>query len=404
MKIGIPCAGFIGWAGGIDQLRITIESLVALEESDLEVHVIVPDRGSILFVRNIMSRMRVFLSNGLRGKSRALPGKPSTRFIAESLGEERIAAHFHHIDMGARALAALCRKHRLDVLVLSGFPLGPNFPFPWVGYIDDFQYKYYPDYYDPTARAKRDRFMARMVSEPRAVIMLSQAAVHDAERYVSGIRAELTTLPLAAVPAEEWFVERPGVREQYGVGPRYFMISNQFWVSKRHDIAFSAFQRLAQADSEIQLVCTGDTNDHRYPNYFPGLVKFLDAHDLSERVRILGLIPKLDQIALMKNCIATIQPTQFEGTPGGLSICDAISLGAPTIVSDIPVNREIEKWVTRYFPLNNAEALYRAMAEALAQHRPVVPPERLLALSRQRRREYGEALLTLAHRTAASAH
>ena len=286
------------------------------------------------------------------------------------------------------------------MLVPSGFPLGANFPIPWIGFIDDFQYKYFPQYFDAAVQAKRDRFMARMVSEAKTVIMLSQAAVDDAKRYLPGITAELATLPLAAVPAEDWFVERPGVAEKYGVGPRYFMISNQFWVSKRHDIAFCAFQRLARADGEIQLVCTGNTEDHRYPNYFPGLLKFLDENNLSGRVRILGLIPKLDQIALMKNCIAMIQTTQFVGTPGGLSVCDAISLGVRTIVSDIPVNREIRKWVTTYFPLNDIEALYRAMAEAMEQPRPFDSAERLLALGRQRRREYGEALLAAAHRTA----
>ena len=64
---------------------------------------------------------------------------------------------------------------------------------------------------------------------------------------------------------------------------------------------------------------------------------------LTEHVVILGHIPKMDQISLLKRSIPVIQPTLFEGGPGGGSSYDAISLGQPLIVSDIPVNREIDE-------------------------------------------------------------
>ena len=57
---------------------------------------------------------------------------------------------------------------------------------------------------------------------------------------------------------------------------------------------------------------------------------------------MLGFIPKPDQIRLMREAVAVVQPTLFEGGPGGGSIYNAIALGRPVIVSDLPVNREIE--------------------------------------------------------------
>lgn len=38
---------------------------------------------------------------------------------------------------------------------------------------------------------------------------------------------------------------------------------------------------------------------------------------IESKIKILGHIPKLEQIELIKNCIAVIQPTLFEGGPGG---------------------------------------------------------------------------------------
>ena len=63
--------------------------------------------------------------------------------------------------------------------------------------------------------------------------------------------------------------------------------------------------------------------------------------DVSDVVRFLDYIPKDDQLELMKASVAVIQPTLFEGGPGGGSIYDAISLGVRAIASDIPINYEL---------------------------------------------------------------
>jgi glycosyltransferase involved in cell wall biosynthesis len=65
--------------------------------------------------------------------------------------------------------------------------------------------------------------------------------------------------------------------------------------------------------------------------------------NVEDDIKIVGHIPKLDQISLLKQSSAVIQPTLFEGGPGGGAAYDAIALGKPLIVSDIPVNLEIEK-------------------------------------------------------------
>ena len=59
----------------------------------------------------------------------------------------------------------------------------------------------------------------------------------------------------------------------------------------------------------------------------------IDANILS-----LGFIPREDQLELMKNAIAVIQPSKFEGW--GTVVEDAKTLGKQIILSDIPVHRE----------------------------------------------------------------
>ncbi len=80
----------------------------------------------------------------------------------------------------------------------------------------------------------------------------------------------------------------------------------------------------------------------RFPEYVSGLHEEIADHGLKNSIIFLGYVSKLDQIQIMKKCIAVIQPTLFEGGPGGGAIYDSVALGIPSIVSDIEVNKEID--------------------------------------------------------------
>ena len=82
--------------------------------------------------------------------------------------------------------------------------------------------------------------------------------------------------------------------------------------------------------------------DYRFPEHINNLQREIDELGIADQVHFLGHIPKADQIAIMKGSLAVLQPTLFEGGPGGGSVYDAVSLGVPALLSDIPVNREIE--------------------------------------------------------------
>ena len=79
----------------------------------------------------------------------------------------------------------------------------------------------------------------------------------------------------------------------------------------------------------------------------------------------LGLIPKIEQIEIMKGAIAVIQPTLFEGGPGGGSVWDAISLGIPSIVSDIKTNLEVKHKMLTFFKSGNYIDLTDKMEKVL---------------------------------------
>ena len=266
---------------------------------------------------------------------------------------------------GLFALEKLCFRENIDVLIPLAAAL-VNFRVPWVGYIYDFQHRYLPELFSAEARKFRDQQFDDMLQEARVVIVNSRAVKLDAKRFHSK-GATVVPLPFSSAASPSWFDADPvEVRRRYGIAERYFMVSNQFWVHKRHGVAIKAFLALAERHPDVELVCTGSTEDWRAPLYFTGLQGMIAASAARERVHILGLIPKLDQVALLRGCEALVQPTAFEGGPGGGSVFDAVALGVRSIVSDIPVNREIEDHVTTFFPLDDVVALTEAMEAIMA--------------------------------------
>jgi glycosyltransferase involved in cell wall biosynthesis len=231
------------------------------------------------------------------------------------------------------------------------------------------------------------------LTEARAVIVNSKAAANDIAKFVPQARARVFALPFAPAPRPDWFEDRPDILSRYGVAPPYFIISNQFWAHKDHATAFRAFSQIAKSNPSLSLVCTGSTSGSTHVATLPGLLAFLEKAGLKDRVKILGLIPKRDQIELLKQSSALIQPTLFEGGPGGGAVYDACSLGVPAIVSDIPINRELpaEESIA-FFPAGDTTALAGRMQEQLTKPRRKSDRTELLDLGRQRRVAAGAVL------------
>lgn len=182
----------------------------------------------------------------------------------------------------------------------------------------------------------------------------------------------------------------------YGLPEKYFIISNQFWLHKSHLTAFRALKMLSDNTPEnIALVCTGNTEDSRDAAYFASLKEEIRRMGIENRVHFLGYISKKEQIGILLQAIALIQPTLFEGGPGGGATYDAIAFGKQAIISDIDINKEIDNPLVTFFQVGNERDLSEKMLQVLhgyqAEHY-VVNDEQLAAVSAARVKLLGQAL------------
>ncbi|HST30779.1 MAG TPA: glycosyltransferase family 1 protein, partial [Chthoniobacterales bacterium] len=376
LKIGLTAHDFLNWSGGIDFLWTVTDSLLANPRAETaELHLIVPDSG----IRFAWKRAREFFS----GKAQA---RLRSQEITDAFSEFGDRITIHHTDLGRDAVRAAATKLDLDILLPVMHSLGPDFPRPWLAYAYDFQHKYFPENFTADAIRARDRHFDRLLTEARAVIVNSRAAINDIAKFVPQATARVFALPFAPAPRPDWLQDRPEIRSRYKIHPPYFIVSNQFWAHKDHATAFEAFRQVAESNRSVSLVCTGSTDGSTDTTSFSKLLGFLDKAGIKHRVEILGLIPKRDQIELLKHSCALIQPTLFEGGPGGGAVYDSFSLRVPAIVSDIPVNRELpdDNCIT-FFPAGDAAGLAKRMEEQLSAPRQETDPMELSNAGRQRR-------------------
>jgi glycosyltransferase involved in cell wall biosynthesis len=398
MRIGILAEGFAEWGGGIDFLRMIADSLrLGLADEAPDLVLLYPRLPTLAAVHQALMPWRKWLRAGRKPPWREVLDRQlqATSFariaqVREAVGELPVLRFRDDEDLAVEA-----RRARLDCLLPSFRALAPCVRTPWLGYLYDFQHRHLPQLFAESERRERDVQFAAMAARAGQVMVNSRAVAADCRCFLGEGGARFVPLPFGAAPMPDWLEERPALLAPYQLPRRYFLVSNQFWAHKNHRLAFAALGRLAPAAADVALVCTGSTEDQRDPGYFPSLTRVLDEQGLAGRVRILGHIPKRDQIEIMKGAVAVVQPTLSEGGPGGGAVYDAVALGVPALLSDIPVNRELDGLglALAFFPHDDAAALAALMEQRLGQ--PAAPRQdraTLVALGRDRRRAVGQVL------------
>ena len=405
-RIGILTEGLAQWQGGVDLLRFVCDCLeLALAERPLTLVPLFPRTPLREAVHKATHPWRQWLGESAT-QGRLLPWRAILREqldrssarqlarITEVMGNAQPVRRF----CGDAELAVLARAEKLDCLLPAFRPLADCVATPWVGYLYDFQHRHLPHLFSAAERAGRDAHFTAMAQQARCIIVNSRAVAGDCLRFLGQGRARFVPLPFGAAPRPEWFADEPARLAKYGLPERYFLVANQFWTHKNHRVVFEALQLLAPAAEAagIAVVCTGSTLDARDRSYFPSLRRHIEESGISARVHILDYIAKRDQIEIMKRALALIQPTLYEGGPGGGAVYDAVSLGVPALVSDIPVNRELDGQGldVQFFAPMQADGLAALMLEHVRNPRRARrDAPTLLAEGRARRRAVGEVLL-----------
>lgn len=208
-------------------------------------------------------------------------------------------------------------------------------------------------------RAKWGRFASAylMLGEKQAagradeVIVLSRAAQ---QYFRETYGRETVLLPNG--------IERPEPRKanlitrNYGLGQRdYLLFLARITPEKGLHHLLEAYSGL---DTTLPLVVAGSLEPE---SEYIAKIKEMAARD--PRVRLVGFVQGEELAELYSNCRMYILPSSVEGM--AMSLLEAVSYGAPCLVSDIPENREVAAEWAGYFPASDPAALGQTLKQAL---------------------------------------
>jgi glycosyltransferase involved in cell wall biosynthesis len=298
------------------------------------------------------------------------------------------------------ALTTVAARNAIDIWVgFHGFEgLGPDRTL--LVWQPDFQFRHFPEFFGPEMVQTYERIWDRAARRANGVLVISETVRQDALRshpdagdkvFVAGFTPTFNEGELSLDPQD--------VCRRYNLPSRFLIVCNQFFQHKNHLLVLEAMKRIKNSGAlPVPVVFTGRTEDFRRPNYFSEVLQFVEQNGLHEDVYFLGVVPRNEQIALIRSADAVIQPSRFEGR--GAIGEEAAVLGTQLLCSDLPVHRELDIPGAIFFDVDDVEGMASLMRREF--HKQQKRNSDIIADSQQRTRIYGERLCEILNRVAAN--
>jgi glycosyltransferase involved in cell wall biosynthesis len=293
-------------------------------------------------------------------------------------------------------LESLLVSHNVDLLSHSGH-LGGSSRIATLSWFPDLQHRALPELFSARELLERDKMVKDYLRFSDLLLLSSASARDDLERCFPGALKKASVLHFVAdttavksLPASE------AIRAKYAVPERYFHLPNQFWAHKNHAAAIQAVRKLKEQGRPVTVICNGSPSDYRQPGYFETLMR--SANGLDSVIRVLGVIPYEDMLALMRDSVAVINPSLFEGW--STTVEEAKSMGKCVLLSDIPVHREQAPERGVFFDPHRPDQLAEAMVQAMGDFdaaREIIAQERAAAALPERRKRFATLYLEAVH-------
>lgn len=221
-------------------------------------------------------------------------------------------------------------------------------------WIADFQEYYYADFFSVEEVEKRRNIHVQIASSNNKLVLSSNSAKKDFEKFYPHNKSKTYVVNFAVTHPVYNILDIDFLKSKYKIHAKYLISPNQFWKHKNHKVAIDAVKLLKEKGHNVLLVFTGKEHDYRNPTYTDEIKNYVKENNLEEHILFLGFIDRAEQLQLMNNAEAVIQPSLFEGW--STVVEDAKAMNQYVIASNIDVHKEqLNKNCSFFNPLNPAE-------------------------------------------------
>ena len=321
IKIGFLLNFTVEYKGGINYLKNLFYALKKYHSEDVEVILFVPYNIDVSY-EELFSPYATII------RTKILQRKSLSWFLS------RVCEKYLRFDP---FVFYLLKKNKINCVSHSNY-VYPFKDIKCINWVPDFQYLHYPNLWAENQLLHVQKEHKNWIHNSDLIVVSSYAAKNDLVGQYPDFSSKVEVLHFVSQPENR--TDTDAVFETDPVfGGKFFYLPNQFWIHKNHSVVFKAVKTLKDRGVEIQVITTGSQSDYRDGGkHFEKLKQYVKDNDLEKNILFLGLIPYAQVFALMKQSLAIINPSYFEGWSS--TVEEAKSIEKTIILSNIPVHKE----------------------------------------------------------------
>jgi glycosyltransferase involved in cell wall biosynthesis len=336
--------------GGFHYIVTLITGLV--NESDLNVIVFYDDPAFPRFCPPSQRLLLVRLEGSESSLTKAVRGISTFAGIrSSSLGRFRVIL-----------------EHDVDLLISFDSLIGYHLGIPFLSFVGDVMYKYYPSLpeYSWRIRMGRDLSVRMLLRHAEFTVVDSEESKKDLVRFFKAPAVKLKPIPLCAPPhiykyARDTEVSHVNVSVKYHLPERFIFYPAQFWSHKNHANLIRALALIRQRENvEIPAVFVGSAQES-----FQNIQKLVRDLGMESQVRFLGYLADEEIVALYRKADALVFASFADYT--SIPLVEAMVLGTPIICSNVFSLPEQVGDAGMYFDPSNvqeiADVVYRVWTD-----------------------------------------
>ena len=380
--IVLPSAYFCAWNGGVQLIKMCLNSLIYYDKKrEFNYVLLIPDNNFFSVLKRFIYILKSFFFNILNGKI-AIQEWPYHKGAKELRNFFSKKKSVKILGVDYRNEKYFINNFDVNFLSMSMSTAGKK-----IGYIFDFQHKYLKKFFSKNQRIDRDKFFKKIIKNNKLVIVNSHETKKDIYKYFKKIITKVVVLPF--LPFLNFELKNLGTKI---IKDDYFIICNQYWSHKNFETAIKAFRKFKY--TKVKLIITGQLIN-KNKQYYLSIKKLVERNGLQDKVILFTNLEKNAQLNLIYNSKALIQPSLFEGGPGGFSVYEAISFNKPILVSDIKVNKEINYNKVFYFKANSYIDLSNKIEKIYTKKFKNITQNNLIEYSNKNKYLFGKFLFKL---------
>jgi len=348
MRVAFTLIGGAGWTGGINYLENLLSALNEQPECNIQ---------AILFAGTdadpkVIARLSPYLFEAPILSTVWNDNKPM-RMLRLFLGFGLQCDY-----MAKREF----KKAKIDTVFQHAAWYGCCFGIPTLAWIADFQHKRLPTMFSKLNYYWRDVGYWALSHCATRLMVSSQDAKRDCETFYPKAVGRVTAVPFAVKMGKSiGDAELKSICAEHNLPEKFYFLPNQFWRHKNHINVIEALKIIKQSGNDVVIVVSGNPKDGRNPEHPDRVLELVKRYDLEDKFIFLGLIPFQHILPLMRLSAGVVNPSFFEGW--STTVEEAKAVGAPLLLSDLPIHREQAEDVAMFFDAHNPESIAKVLEQ-----------------------------------------